>query len=74
VIELPFDEEDLPEVILNSDIISSGYAYVKAGTWSFCVQDDLEHGSWWDDVKALIAYAQYLDKAEAKRGEESAVE
>jgi hypothetical protein len=68
VIELPFDEEDLPEVILDSDSVSSTFTYVTAGTWSLCVEDDLEHEGWWDDVKALIAYARYLDKVRAERG------
>jgi hypothetical protein len=66
-----FEESDLPEVVLEEKSTDT-FTYVNVGDWNFCVEDDLEdgkNGRWWDDAKAWIAYAQYLDKIKAEREE-----
>ena len=63
---ISFDENELPEVILDS-AEGDEYTYVKVGTWTFCVEDDLEYEDWWESAKSLIAYARYLDEYKAKR-------
>lgn len=64
---ISFEEESLPEVIVDPDS-DGNYSYVKVGEWSFCVEDDLEHEDWWESAKALISYAMYLDKIKAEQG------
>lgn len=65
-----FEESELPEVVVDQNRTDE-YTYVQVGSWSFCVEDDLEDrtaGEWWNDAKTWIAYAQYLDKVAQERG------
>ena len=57
-----FNEDDLPEVIVEEK--SGNYTYVKVGSWSFCVEDDLDRspGELLEDAKAFVAYALYHKK------------
>lgn len=66
MINLSFNEKDLPEVIVDEDI-SGDYTYVKVGDWSFCVEDDMEYERWWEDAKSLIVYARYLDTVKKEK-------
>jgi hypothetical protein len=72
---LPFNEEDLPEVVVESEATDKyPYTYVKVGKWSFCVEDDLEDGFSWEDAKSIIAYAKYLDKIKEEQANKTTVE
>jgi hypothetical protein len=66
---VPFNEEDLPEVVMDSEATDTyPYTYVKVGDWSFCFEEDLEHGSWWGDAKSFIAYARHMDSMSKSEG------
>lgn len=60
--DLPFNEDDLPEVVVEEK--SGNYTYIKVGSWSFCVEDDLDRSpsQLMDDAKAFTAYALYHKK------------
>ena len=60
-----FDSEDLPEIVVEEK--SGNFTYVKVGSWSFCVEDDLDRTpeQLMDDARAFTAYAIYHGKIRA---------
>ena len=56
---MPFNRDELPEVIVEEK--SGEYTYVKVGSWSFCIEDDLDRtpDQLMDDARAFTAYALY---------------
>lgn len=49
---------DLPEIIEEDS--SGDDHYVRAGDWSFCVEEEIEDGKPIEDAKALVAFALYV--------------
>lgn len=60
-----FDSEDLPEIVVEEK--SGNFTYVKVGSWSFCVEDDLDRTpeQLMEDARAFTAYAVYHEKLRA---------
>jgi len=54
---------DLPEIVEEDP--AGEFHYVRAGDWSFCVEEELEEGKPVEDAKALVAFALYISNLPA---------
>lgn len=52
---------DLPEVLPDTPADST-QTFVRAGAWSFCVEEEEAAGDPWADAQAFIAFAIYMDQ------------
>lgn len=48
---------DLPEIVVEDS--QDGQTFVRAGDWSFNVEEELDFGHPLEDAKALVAFALY---------------
>lgn len=60
--DFSFNEDDLPEIVVEEK--TDNFTYIKVGSWSFCVEDDLDRSpsQLMEDAKAFAAYALYHKK------------
>ena len=66
--QLPFNKKDLPEVVVKREATEEyPYTEVTVGGWSFCVEEDIEEGFGWKDVKSILAYTLYLEEFKKKQ-------